>query len=318
MSARPVHRIGPGHAWLMAAAVLAAGPAATGAPARSASPVPEAQQGAAPAASPGAGGRREVSAAASPTGAGAQALLARRGDPGVWVTVQRGPLHLIQADLAAASWSDRGVAIPLLAYQRQGLLGPQANAHFRLELAEVTCAGRTRAASSSVLFGPDLAVMESGAGLLSAPGGEPQTVWEQTVESLCGLFAPTGRVRVVLPAELRPLQRERDRLAALGGGPLADFVALETRVRGLGRVPVLHALGDFYRAEDGDCGVRPDGIAVQVRGGQWDTAVGACPMTGFDNEVRLLALIRADSAGSLQAAIDRALQSRPPLRAPLD
>lgn len=231
-----------------------------------------------------------------------------------WVEVHRGTMHSIQADIGAADWSMPTVRTRILVYQRQGVLGPARNGHFRLETVTVDCTAYSRSVSHSVVLDANLARIEEADRLLEREGGEPQAVWAEALTGLCGMSPPSAR-QALTGAETRALAAQ-DRQARDGAAPVADFDTAVLEVRSGVSVPVVYARGSWWRARDGDCGWSATGARVELSAGGWTPLDGACADSEFMREVRLLDLLDNHAVASFELAAERIKRELPVLPRP--
>ena len=232
-----------------------------------------------------------------------------------WVEVHRGRFHSIQADIGSADWRLPVIGARILVYQRQGLLGPQRNSHFRLETVTVDCSAYTRTVSQSVLMDTELAPLQQADRLLEHDGGEPATVWTEALTGLCGMSPPVARTALT-PEEVSRLTP----VAAAGTGALAaaaaDFdTALLTRP-GAAPIPVVFARGSWWRARDGDCGQDADGNPLELSNGGWSPSDSSCVQSAFMREIRLLEILDRYALGSVELAAAQMIRELPPLARP--
>jgi hypothetical protein len=232
-----------------------------------------------------------------------------------WVLMSRGNNHLIFADVAASRWTDGAVSTRLLVYHALGVLGPQRGGHFRLEDSSVDCATAQRSTSASWLMGPDLTVLAAERRLLANEEAEPEQVWHDVGQAVCGLHPPRARAPVpeaLGPALAAEVQSVR---AALANRPLPRYLALSSASGSSRQLPVVASIDRFFLASENDCAEQADGTPVQVRAGQWQPRRGedgsTCPNSDFTREVDLLSVFLSETYGTLTAAANKAMTDRP-------
>jgi hypothetical protein len=231
-----------------------------------------------------------------------------------WVEIHRGSLHSIYADIGAADWSLPTVRTKILLYQRQGVLGPGRNGHFRLETAIVNCQAYTRTVTHSSVMDANLARLQEADRLLERQGGEPAPVWREALMGLCGMSPPSAR-QALTDAEVRQLGSQPTGQASATPGA-SDFDTAVLQAAGAAAVPVVYARGTWWRAREGDCGRDSSGSRVQLAGGSWVQQTGACAESEFMREIRLLDLLDGYAMPTVELAAERIKRDMPLLPRP--